>query len=107
MRTQSAAITNLGNQRADRFHRDVALGFDNLVSNIRRPDASAKRVSDEGDEATATLLGSLADEESAKVLILIDAVRCPSSKPKARARTLQRWSKHLWKGIYARGAPST
>lgn len=98
--TQSSAITNLGNQRPEHFWRDAARGIDLLVSNIRRLDGSAHRASKDGDEATATLLGSFADEEAAKVLILIDAVRCPESEPKTRARTLKRWSKHLWKGIY-------
>ena len=98
--TQSSAITNLGNQRPEQFRRDVALGIDNLASNIRRLNASAQRASDDGDEPTASLLGSFADEEAAKVLILIDAVRCPRSEPSARARTLKRWSNHLWKGIY-------
>ena len=100
--TQSSAITNLGNQKPEHFRRDVALGIDNLVSNIRRLDASAQRASDDGDEPTASLLGSFADEEAAKVLILIDAVRCPKSETKARASTVKRWSNHLWKGIYTR-----
>ena len=100
--THSSAITNLGNQKPEHFRRDVALGIDNLVSNIRRLDASAQRASDDGDEPTASLLGNFADEEAAKVLILIDAVRCPWSEARARARTLKRWSKHLWKGIYTR-----
>lgn len=99
---QSPAVTNLGNQQPEQFHRDVALGIDHLVSNILRLDTSALRASDEGDEPTASLLGSFADEEAAKVLILIDAVRCPRSEAGARARTLKRWSKHMWKGIYAR-----
>ena len=43
-----------------------------------------------------------AEEEAAKVLILVDAVRCPHSEARARVRTLKRWRKHLWKGIYAR-----
>ncbi len=99
---QSSAITNLGNQKPEQFHRDVARGIDHLVSNIRRLDAVAQRASNDGDEATASLLGNFADEEAAKVLILLDAVRCPQSDQRARARTLKRWNSHLWKGIYTR-----
>ena len=100
--TQSSAITNLGNQKREHFLRNVADGIDHLAANIKRLDGSAQRASKDGDEPTAALLGSFADEEAAKVLILIDAVRCPESEAKARARTLRRWSKHLWKEIYAR-----
>ena len=100
--TQSSAITNLGNQKPEHFLRDVACGIDHLVSNIRRLDAAARRAFNDGDEPTASLLGSFADEEAAKVLILIDAVRCPRSEARARARTLKRWRSHLWKGIYLR-----
>lgn len=100
--TQSSAITNLGNQKPESFRRQVARGIERLAANVRKLDASAHRMSADGDESTAALLGSFADEEAAKVLILIDAVRCPRSEAKARARTLKRWSKHLWKGIYVR-----
>lgn len=100
--TQSSAISNLGNQKPEHLRRSVACGIDRLVSNIRRLDHAAQRASSDGDESIATLLGSFADEEAAKVLILIDVVRCPQSDAKARARTLKRWSNHLWKGIYAR-----
>lgn len=98
----SSPISNLGNQKPEHFWRDVARGIDHLVANIQRLDGSAQRASSDGDESIATLLGSFADEEAAKVLILVDAVRCPQSEAKARARTLKRWSNHLWKGIYAR-----
>ena len=100
--SQSPAITRLGNQKKELFLRDVASGIEHLAANIRRLDSSARRISEEGDEASAELLGSFADEEAAKVLILVDAVRCPATEAKARARTLKRWNKHLWKGIYVR-----
>ena len=98
--TQSSAISDLGNRKPEFFWRMVASGIDHLVANILRFDAAAQRASDDGDESIASLLGSFADEEAAKVLILMDAVRCP--QPKARARTLKRWHSHQWKGIYVR-----
>ena len=100
--THSPAITNIGNQKPELFYRDVAQGIEHLAANIQRLDSSARQLSQAGDEASAALLGSFADEEAAKVLILIDAVRCPTKEAGTRARTLKRWSKHLWKGIYAR-----
>ena len=97
---QSSAIANLGNRKKEIFLREVATGIEHLVANIRRLDSSARCISQEGDETSAAVLGSFADEEAAKVLILVDAVRC--LKKKARARTLKRWNDHLWKGIYVR-----
>ena len=99
---EQRAITNLGNQREELFLRSVAQGIERLVANIDRLDSSAHRLSGAGDEASATLLGSFADEEAAKVLMLIDAVRCPAEEGRARVRTLKRWSDHLWKGVYVR-----
>ena len=100
--TQSSAISSLGNQRQEQLLQDVADGIDHLVPNIQRLDGAARRASNDGDESIAALLGSFADEEAAKVLILIDAVRCPRSEQEARAHTLKRWSDHLWKLTYAR-----
>ena len=99
---QSLAIANLGNQKEELFLRDVARGIKHLTANIKRLDCSARLISQAGDEVSAALLGGFADEEAAKVLILVDAVRCPATKKKARARTLKRWNDHLWKGIYVR-----
>ena len=99
---RSPAITNLGNRNPELFLQEVAHGIDRLIANSQRLDASAQRLSQAGDEASATLLGSFADEEAAKVLILMDAVRCPAAETEARTRTLKRWSDHLWKGIYVR-----
>ena len=45
---------------------------------------------------------SSSSPEAAKVLILLDTVRCPPSKGEERWRTLARWNSHLWKGLYAR-----
>ena len=100
--TQSIAVSDLGNRNPESFRRMVASGIDHLIANINRLDAAAQRASRDGDESIASLLGSFADEEAAKVLILIDAVRCPQSRPKSLASTLKRWSNHTWKGIYVR-----
>lgn len=47
------------------------------------------------------ILTSLAEEEAAKFLILIDAVRCPKTFPE-RGRHLGYFHDHLARGIYAR-----
>ncbi len=47
------------------------------------------------------MLGSIAEEEAAKALILIDFVRCPRSLTVERSRQLGYFYDHLAKGIYA------
>lgn len=100
--TQYSAISDLGNRDPDSFRRMVATGIEHLVANIQRFDIAARRAADDGDQSIASLPGSFANEEAAKVLILIDAVRCPPSKQEARSSTLKRWHSHKWKGIYVR-----
>ena len=72
-----------------------------LEANIQRLHDAASTLSDSGGHTSAAILGTLATEEAAKVLILLDAVRCPSNRTDDRRRTLLRWNNHLWKGIYA------
>ena len=56
-------------------------------------------------EEVAAGIGHVIDainEEAAKVLILLDAVRCPRNRPNERSRTLGYFYDHLAKGIYAK-----
>ena len=47
------------------------------------------------------MLRNLANEEAAKVLILLDVVRCPKSRSTDKSRTLSYFYNHLAKRIYA------
>ena len=49
------------------------------------------------------ILANLAEEEAAKYLILIDAVRCPRDTPNF-GRQLAKFNQHLAKGLYAESA---
>lgn len=48
------------------------------------------------------VLAKIAEEEAAKYLILMDAVRCPRQPSKTLAVQLQRFNQHLAKGLYAK-----
>ena len=80
---------------------EVEEGISHLLENVERLDAGARRLSAANDNQSGRILGSLAQEEAAKVFILIDAVRCPSNKPNEKRRTLGYFYDHLAKGIYA------
>ncbi len=79
----------------------VSEGVEHIVTNIARLHDAASSLADAGDHASAAILGRIATEEAAKVLILLDAVRCPPSKKEERERTLACWNSHLWKGLYS------
>ena len=77
---------------------EVATGIGHVVEVVGRLDSAAHNLSEAGDHHPARILGNLAEEEAAKVLILVDAVRCPRDK---KSRTLAYFYEHLAKGIYA------
>jgi hypothetical protein len=56
---------------------------------------------EENHAGGAEVLRVVADEEAAKYLILVDAVRCPRRFQKERVRQLKRCHRHIEKGIYA------
>ncbi|MCY4400662.1 MAG: hypothetical protein OXE96_15180 [Gemmatimonadetes bacterium] len=53
------------------------------------------------EHRAAAIVGALAKEESAKVLILLDLVRCPRNNQDGRSKTVQAFGNHLAKEIYA------
>ena len=85
---------------ADLFE-EVATGIGHVMNVVDGLDAAARKLSEAGCHHPARVLGSLAGEEAAKVLILVDAVRCPCAKQSERSRTLDYFYDHLAKGIYA------
>ncbi len=82
--------------------------FSELHEGLGLCHANAKRIFDDAAVLTAQkrhraakMLQTVADEEAAKILILIDAVRCPRSESQLLTRQLAYFSDHLAKGLYA------
>ena len=80
---------------------EVATGISHIVNNANRLDSAAAKLSENDHRHAARIVGNLAEEEAAKGLILLDAVRCPRNRSADRARTLGYFYDHLAKGIYA------
>ncbi len=92
-------LTQLGEQE---FFNAIAEGLDLIVKHITRIYAGATTLDEAGQTHASRVLSMIAEEEAAKFLILIDAVRCPR-KPESRlAGQLGRFNQHLAKGLYAR-----
>lgn len=98
---QNSAIQSLDALEDAALFEQMATGISMLHNNLTRLDAAARHLFEAGDQPSAAILQHFAVEEAAKVLILLDAVRCPPSDSVARQQTLKRWTSHIWKGIYA------
>jgi len=105
---ESRAISHLCQLRDDDLFREVSTGLGHILEVVNRLDRSARRLPGYRRFYTRSLhshavhmLGSLAEEEAAKFLILLDFVRCLPSLQNARSRQLKYFYDHLAKGIYA------
>lgn len=99
--SQNSAIQNLATLEDTALFEQVAIGVSKLHSNLTRLEAAARQLFESGDQLSAAVLRHFATEEAAKILILLDAVRCSPSDSDACQQTLKRWNSHIWKGIYA------
>ena len=97
-----SVIVELANFSDDRLFEEVAEGIGHILKNADSLDASARRLASADDYRGASVLRNLAEEEAAKVLVLLDAVRCPKKNQKDRARTLKGFNDHVAKGIYGK-----
>lgn len=94
------AIQDLVQLSDDALFSEMEIGLNLCLINARRIQADAVLLSDNKRERGARILQLAAQEEAAKVLILVDAVRCPPKRPEF-PRQLQKFTDHLAKGIYA------
>jgi len=94
------AIKHLCQLPDDELFEEVATGVRHVVEVVTRLDAAAHKLTRTEDHHAARILGGQAQEEAAKVLILMDAVRCPREQREDMSRTLGYFYSHLAKGIY-------
>ena len=94
------AIKDLCRLSDSALFEEVATGIGHVMDTVNGLDAATHELSKAGHHHPARVLGNLAEEEAAKVLILVDAVRCPRGRQNERPRTLGYFYQHLAKGIY-------
>ncbi len=95
------AIAHLTSLSDSELFTEVSAGIKNVIRSASILDFAARKLSKDKSEYPARILGNLAEEEAAKVLILLDAIRCPPQSGEDRSRTLGYFYDHLAKGIYA------
>lgn len=94
------AIFNLEQLSDNVLFETLSEGMQLIVDNVESFDANACRLYQDGEFRASEIMCGFADEEAAKVLILIDYVRCPKSS-KQRAQVLKRFYGHVAKRIHA------
>lgn len=96
------AIKNLCQLPDAALFKEVETGISHIVDVVNRLNVAAEGLHGSTHHYSSRVLEYLAAEEAAKVLILVDAVRCPKNKGEERSRTLGYFYNHIAKGIYAK-----
>ena len=91
-------LAQIADWEDSRLFEVVAEGIPPIAQNAESLDEASRRLFSAGEHRTSEIIRGFADEEAAKVLILLDAVRCPKEH---RQETLECFHHHLAKRIYA------
>ena len=94
------AVGDLADFPDDRLFNAVAEGIPLIVENALELDGTAGRLYENKEYRASEIIRGLAEEEAAKVLILLDAIRCPPESERTR-ETLNCFDYHLAKRIYS------
>lgn len=84
------------------FFSTIAEGLELIVRNVTRLHDGAVILAKASQKHTSRVLAMQAEEEAAKFLILMDAVRCPRLPVDRLREQLRRFNDHLAKGLYAK-----
>ena len=95
------AIKDLLQLSDGRLFEEVATGIRLIVDHAESLESTAVRLHAIDEHHAAAIVRALAKEESAKVLILLDLIRCPRNQQDARSKTVWAFGNHLAKEIYA------
>jgi len=78
----------------------ISEGLLHIIENSEAIESSASILAQHDSKRGYMVLHALAQEEAAKFLILLDAVRCPNKQSDKFSNQLKRFNDHLAKGIY-------
>ena len=94
------AVGDLAGVPDERLFKEVSEGIPLIVQNAVGLDETARRLHQEEEFRVSEVIRGFAEEEAAKVLILIDLVRCPRGWEQ-RAEIAKRFYGHVAKRAYA------
>ena len=99
MRTR--AIQDLAKLPEKEFFDEISEGLSLVADNAIRINSDAQALFNNKQMRGARVLTVFAEEEAAKFLILLDAVRCPRTPQIRLCKHLGKYYSHLAKGLYA------
>lgn len=94
------AIKDLCQLEVSALAEQAATGIHYVLEVVDRLEPAARQLAGSDRHHASRILYSLAAEEAAKALILIDALRCPADRHSDKSRTLGYFYDHVAKGIY-------
>ena len=94
------AVEDLADFSDERLFKEVSNGISLIVKNAISLDDTAQYLHQGEQFHVSDIVRGFAEEEAAKVLILIDLVRCPLNRNK-KVKIAKRFYNHLYKRIYA------
>lgn len=96
------AIQDLAQLQEAALFAEISRGAGLCVKNAKRISSDSLLLAKEKRTRGEKILRLAAEEEASKVLILLDAIRCPRTKRSHEfGRQLRYFNEHLAKGIYA------
>lgn len=98
---RSKAIRDLVQLSDNDLFVQISIGYEQVLKNAIRINRDAESLRKQKRPNGCRILSGMAEEEAAKCLILVDAVRCPRNPPKILTQQLSRFNDHLAKGLYA------
>ena len=97
-----SAIKDLVEFNDTQLFETVSEGVTHIVNNVSRLNTAGQKLHSVEDYHASRILRHFATEEAAKVLVLLDTVRCPTEKSQEKAKTLECFNDHIGKAIYAK-----
>jgi len=98
---KTKAIRDLNQLSDNDLVAQVSEGLELIYGHIHSIEADVKFLAEKNKSCGFNILESVLKEESAKFLILFDAIRCPRVPPDNFTKQLARFNDHLAKGIYS------
>ena len=94
-------VVDIANFAEPRMFAEISAGIPHIVESAEELQGASEQLFAAKEFRASDIVKGHAEEEAAKVLILLDSVRCPR-KAKAKAKVLRGFYSHFVKRIYAK-----
>jgi AbiV family abortive infection protein len=98
---KTRAILDLAGLSDTKFFSEVSVGLGHILESAASLEQDARLLAEHGRARGFCILFGMVDEEAAKFLLLLDAVRCPRDPREQLKQHLKQFYSHLAKRIYA------